>query len=125
MPKHLRPEARAGAWVDLDEVQQRAFKDIVRMIGEAIVDLQSHTLKNDSARDPTAWVSRNRSSRTAFLSGGRGTGKTTLLLSIIEATVNSGPETPDPKDADFSRYLSLMRQCVVWLEPIDMEPMPP
>src|SRR5262249_35782626 len=121
MVTHLRPEARPANWKDLDGTQQRAFIKIVKMVGEAIDELDESGGRGTD--DSTAWPSSTRKSRRVFLSGGRGAGKTPLLASLIDQN-RTGDESI-AGDEEFRRALQSVRRRVVWLEPIDMEAMAP
>jgi hypothetical protein len=125
MPMQLRPEARPAEWKHLDETQQTAFVSVVKAIGEAIERLPLRAAQTRTLRDPASWLTADRTSRTLFISGGRGSGKTTLLASMIQTTLKESTQTVDSKDQEFLHCLNAMRERVVWLEPIDMEPMPP
>jgi DNA-binding CsgD family transcriptional regulator len=125
--EYLRPEARPTDWPDLDRAQIAACARILRALAEATRLLaQPEPPEAPRPQDPGARLSADRSSRILFLSGGRGTGKTTVLTTLMRATSVAITETicaarvPD----DFSRNLEMVRQHVVWLEPLDMEPAP-
>src|SRR5262245_56178293 len=125
--RQLRPEARPAPWKDLDGAQQEAFKSLVLMIGEAVEALGSARSNAQGADNgPPDWFRDDRSSRTAFLSGSRGTGKTTVLASVIRAAMaeSSEPAKDDGPPPAVSKALNQLRQRVVWLEPLDMEPLP-
>jgi predicted ATPase len=117
----LRAEARPTDWKQLDDTQRTAFKAVVRMIGEAIDALPLPSAAQPAAPDPMDWLSSSRASRTVFLSGGRGTGKTTLLASLIKYSLRETAEAPDLGDRKLNDWLTNMRVRVAWLEPIDME----
>jgi hypothetical protein len=131
----LRPEARALEWIDLDNAQQDAVKKVVALMVEAIDRLQPGERKK---RTPAPagdlfLIDEDRSSRMVLLSGERGTGKTSVLLSLkrlIERhrqtpappSDGDGPKKGQPEKDVEDRIIRLARQ-VVWLEPIDMEPL--
>ena len=70
--RHLRVEAGAAQWQEFDESQQQAYMRVARMIAEAIRDLPPlHQTETDA--------DAVRRTRSAFVIGGRGTGKTTVL----------------------------------------------
>lgn len=121
--RRLRPEERAVHYSKLDEQQKQAFTKIVQLIAEAIGDLSTRDRAMDSDRQAglPPWLARPRTSRTVLLHGGRGMGKTTVSLSIIKASRRAaeGKYPEDLKD-----YIKLLSDRVVWLEPIDMSPLP-
>src|SRR5579863_831255 len=80
----IRPEARPVEWELLDREQQRAFDQLAQMIAESIRMLPAPDERSRSSK-PVSWLNENRSSRTAFLSGARGSGKTTVLASLTKA----------------------------------------
>jgi hypothetical protein len=124
MSGQLRPEARPAKWGELDRVQREAVKRVARMIGEALDELPLHPQKR-SAPDEHSPLPESRSLRTsriAFLSGERGTGKTTVLESIIGYTLEPASKGLETEDPDFSDCLRKMHQRVVWLDYLDMEP---
>jgi hypothetical protein len=87
-PKYLRPEARPSRPDLLDAAQQGAFYRIVDTLLEASDRLRPHqpASRYEARPDTASWLNRDRSSQILFLSGGRGTGKTTVLTSLIAAT---------------------------------------
>jgi hypothetical protein len=142
MGNTLRSEARPTDWETLDSGQQRAFGRITEMIMEAIVFLRKWD-EIASEQEPlglSEWTTEERSSRIAFLSGPRGTGKSTVLASIIKASTNKKdnfipPEPASDTDSEknnskknglknLQTNLNRIRERVIWLEPIDMEPLP-
>jgi hypothetical protein len=129
---YLRPEARPVHWSLLEEPQLAAFQHILK----AMVEVTTRTLPQSAPRrdarldDPAQWLSPYRSSQILFLDGARGTGKTTVLTSLINASLDE-PRTasqqvpaPNPALAPTPGALEILRTRVVWLEPLDMEPAP-
>jgi hypothetical protein len=115
----LRPEARPVAWLWLDESQQAAFKKVASFLADAVERID----RAASMRERTVrWLS-DRWNQTVFLSGGRGTGKTTVLTSLVQTSM-------EVREAqNLSRELGeneaqVLRKRVVWLEPLDLEPLP-
>jgi predicted ATPase len=121
MPKYLRPEARPADWRSLDEAQQKAFRQVVERATEAIETIPDPKLRREARLESTHWLSEDRTSRTVFLSGARGTGKTTVMMSLIKAsTEESGEAVRKSFPEDLHYGLNLMRQRALWLEPVDM-----
>lgn len=122
-PRRLRPEARVARYSELDEQQQQAFTKIIQLIAEAIDDLPTRDRAMDGDRQAglPPWLARPRTSRIVLLDGGRGMGKTTVSLSIIKAS-RRATKGECPKDLE--GYIKLLSDRVVWLEPIDMSPLP-
>src|SRR5207245_1710707 len=79
----LRPEARAVDYELLDQRQQEAFTHIMGMIDEAVRSLTHRRSDVTSPNSPQ--LDSERSSRAMLIHGRRGTGKTTLLLSLLKA----------------------------------------
>ena len=119
MTTYLRPEARPASWEMLNENQQDAFEQVVKLMAESIRDLEKHSKRSRDTTEFSPWMSMDRSSRTAFLNGKRGTGKSTVLLSLMQGVTGS-EKIPNRMVSD----VRLLDENVVWLEPIDMEPVP-
>lgn len=119
---HVRPEARPLGWASLDEAQKNAFRRLLQLLMECISGLpKSEPCVGNTRGNP--WLDPDKSSRTAFLTGGRGTGKTTVMLTLYNACLD--PETlgkAAPKD--ITDLVNDVRPRIQWLEPIDMEPLP-
>lgn len=112
--QRLRPEARP-AWDRLDADQREGFDRIVAML-QAAVDGADPWSAAGTSTLPS--IERNRTSRTILLDGRRGTGKTTLLLTLLDALLYRGPSNDDR----WPEYRAL-RSRLVWLESLDMEPL--
>lgn len=129
--QYLRPEARPTGWERLDGAQQRAFRRSLQMIADAVDELNPPSRADPDRADVGAWLNKDRTTRSAFISGGRGTGKTTVLASLIEeyrtagahADRGTGPREPEGS-AEVRDLLQELQGRLVWLEPIDMEPLP-
>ena len=123
----IRPEARPIGWSTMDLQQQHVFRRVVEMISEAIRSLPKSDRRSGaspSLNDPADWISRDRSTKTVFLSGGRGSGKSSVLLSLIEATLLESQVSFPDSEQSLANAVGQLRKQVVWLEPIDMEPIP-
>ncbi len=122
MPNYLRPEARPADWRSLNDAQQKAFRQVLDMVTEAIQMLPDSKPRRDVRYESTHWLSADRMSRIVFLDGKRGTGKTTVMASLIavseaesdEAVRKSFPPT------DLHYGINQMRTRAIWLEPVDM-----
>ncbi|MGH9891707.1 MAG: hypothetical protein ACREA0_06940, partial [bacterium] len=120
----LRPEARPVEYSKLDKSQREAFDGLVGMLAATLEELRTlDALKRTTAaqgfRATPAWLDYRLSSRMAFLHGDRGTGKSSVLLSLAHACM--GAETPDSQVTGLE-HLGYGR--VVFLEPIDMARFP-
>lgn len=129
--RSLRHEGRPHCWSELGDAQHRAFKDILDQLLEAKRLL-------DEPRDdlPMGLLDFNRSARISFLAGSRGMGKTTVLLSLMYATGRlewskawDAKEREDGKLHASDDHLGLrrdveeLRRSLIWLEPLDMDPL--
>jgi hypothetical protein len=136
MSTSLRTEALPLAYAALDNAQRQAMTTIVGLLHSAVQQLRPGREATPASMGHFP-LDIDRSSRIAMLSGERGTGKTTVLLSIIKACndlrggsarrprreeeqVKPGDEMPN----DLQQELLAVARRTVWLEPIDMEPMP-
>ena len=123
MSLYLRSEARPARWADLDATQKDAFQTILQLIGEGVDGVSKPN--TEQPEDKVEWLSTNRSSRTVVISGGRGTGKTTLLASLIKATTsNDAFSTGKNLPKGVLKNLTKVRRRIIWLEPMDMETTP-
>ena len=128
----LRPEARPLPYADLDRQQQAAFGRVVELLSDAVTRVPSARRPSPTgsiAPLPTGpFLEHERSSRHVLVSGERGTGKTTLLLSLAHALA-AGREGNDEATLDSTLRPGLLEQVrtlrrrLVWLETLDMEPL--
>ncbi len=126
MSTFLRPEARPLPLDDLHPSQKTAFWEIVNAIRQAAFRPENKNYDDSCA--PVAkgatYVEDSRTNQVLFLSGERGTGKTSLLLTVQREI---RPRNPEPQSSNTSpnETLGSLRQSqVIWLEPLDMDPLP-
>ena len=127
MSQILRPEARPITWQFLDSSQKAATRTIAGLLKAAIDGLPLPGRSTEPVDEITQWViDEDRSNRVAFLSGERGTGKTTVLLSLKKfcELFQRRPSASTDLPEELRGILQEISQKVVWLEPIDMEPLP-
>src|SRR3954469_22272866 len=82
----LRQEANPKSWRELNQEQQKAFQSIVTMIKEAVDSVPLDAPRSGTEHLEEPWIRFDRKSATAFLSGTRGSGKTTVFTSLVAAT---------------------------------------
>jgi len=133
--RKLRPEALPLPWERLSETQQRAFEVIVGWLAEAIANLRhdeqgAHDRRYSTNRDRALPLRiGERRSAVGLISGQRGTGKTSLMLSLMDATCgrrdrcSARPDTAPYVAIETS--LDSVRDHIVWLEPLDVDTLPP
>ena len=119
----LRPEASPIDWSYLNESQKEAFRRVLYMLDEAAAAVSDNSEKRRS------WASEliqpHRSKLSAFISGARGSGKTSVMLSLMDAITSDKIIPYDGVRTDmFKNALKKARERIVWLEPIDLEPLP-
>jgi hypothetical protein len=125
---HLRPEATPLPYYKLTSGQRAAYERLVQM-------LTGSARESPPAAKPARGavvVDFDRKARVAVVSGGRGTGKTSAVLSLIQdVTSGKGPTFgPDPSPNDepdqknLAETVKELSQRVVWLEILDMAPLP-
>ncbi|MFB1480773.1 hypothetical protein [Corallococcus sp. RDP092CA] len=110
------PEAQAFAWADLLTPTRRGLQELFSWL--------------EAACEPCsldAGTSTEHLSTSLLISGARGSGKTTLLLSAVQAlrdgkTFVGGADGPEA--AALSRTLGRIERRILWLEPLDLEPVP-
>lgn len=127
--KRLRYEGGALDYQQFIESQRESLRRILYMLEEAI----QFTRSDATDIDPQS----QRSSNLIFIDGPRGSGKTCILNTLIRYS------TASPNDADFRevfesdpppqkgakierrwRALERVRQHVVWLHGVDVDPLP-
>lgn len=130
-----RPEATALRWFELLPATQRALEELINWLSSA-----SHPRRREGAADLGSKThgSEEQLATSALVSGDRGFGKTTILLSTAYA-LRDPREFITPRDAGSvslvdSREVTRSEQLVlklsgihkriVWLDPLDMEPLP-
>lgn len=121
-----RPEARPARWADLMTDQRIALERLARMMVSAVSAASSSSPEASTFRG-TYKLDHGRSTNLGFISGQRGTGKSTIMLSLMSMTERpsyfleqSGGNIPE----DLQRSVNELKHRVVWLEPIDLEPAP-
>ncbi len=126
----LRPEAQPYEYERLSESQKEAFKRLVLLIGRAVAELdrgdrpqKSQNVMPRSAQ--TFGLMENNYNRMSFLSGGRGSGKTSVLYSLIKQ-VSSDPYKIEEGQwkPNFKATIETLEKRVIWLRPIEMESLP-
>jgi Cdc6-like AAA superfamily ATPase len=88
-----RPKARRVHWSLLDEAQVKGFHGALHALVEVAQRLEARQGPPRSD-DPSRWLSPDRSNHIVFISGTRGTGKTTVLTSLISALTASSQTDP-------------------------------
>lgn len=140
--QHFRQEAKPLRLAELDPAQNDAARAIVALIASCIRQDDKGNAHETSARRfqlPDGIATRK--SRVIFLSGARGTGKTTVLMTLLAAT-DAKPEdvhakgcqgkcenreNPPSKESCIATRddWNLVVEHAIWLDPLDMERMPP
>lgn len=132
----LRPEARPCEWKSLTESQRTIFQQLVALLNDALNQVEFN--QSDAAKDcvtSSEFPDRlrqqtRRINPVIMVSGRRGTGKTSLLLTLQREIICAANEAFNPKDCDckppvdVSRLLAKLRTRIVWLETLDLEPLP-
>jgi len=115
-----RLEAIPLKWETLSDAQRDAVTAASGWLVDAINDLDLIP-KRQKSRSSGPVLDRNRRSQLGFIDGDRGTGKSSVLLTLMDLT---SLDTLDwaPPDG-LVKTLRDQRRRVVWLEPLDMEPL--
>lgn len=123
LDSRLRPEASNIDWDVLSWSQREAFRRILYMLQEAWESIG----EAPPACPGLTLIQERRKSQVAFMSGARGSGKTSVALSLMQATLidkdRSRRLISHPSNR-FQRALEAAKKRVVWLEPIDLDPLP-
>jgi hypothetical protein len=123
--RYRRPEGNVLTWSALQEPQQRALKELAGLLWDSVEDLDEGRSAADSVH---AWDIRGKTSSCAFLHGDRGSGKTTVAMTLYQATRDSarlGGGSDDETPIGVPDEIRKLAGRLVWLEPIDLEPDPP
>ena len=114
----LRPEARPFRRASLTESQKQIFEKVVSLLRDALKQLDRNQLDTASVAGFPARLhpQSRRINPVIMVTGGRGTGKTSLLLTLQHEVIVPTESTADP--------LSDLRRRIIWLETLDLEPMP-
>jgi hypothetical protein len=129
-PIDLRPEANPLHFCALTPTQQEAYRRLAGMLAGAAASIGPPA---PAAAGGIA-LEFDRKSRVAVVSGGRGTGKTTAVLSLVRDVVaGTGPvygDPPPPRHEETADQKTLrgivegLTKRVVWLDILDMAPLP-
>jgi hypothetical protein len=121
----LRPEAQPLGWEFLNDSQRRAFRQLASQIEGAIDDLTHRDeLQKELATDRVlTWIRHDMQARLSMLEGGRGSGKTTVLLSLLDICDRDAHKQPGVPD-DLRDPLDKIDKRSIWLDPIDLDMFP-
>lgn len=116
----LRPEARPARWDSLYGDQQAVIRQLAELLEAAVTALPELPPPQQPLR--SHWSAEQRSSQQAFLFGARGSGKTTVFLTLEEACnaqrLNAVISHYPP---DLGQRMFELRRRLIWLRPLDME----
>lgn len=114
MPAHRggRVEANALPWDELTGQQRAAVQRVSQFILAAIDSVDTR---------PAEGMTSVRTSQIVFVDGDRGTGKTSVLLTIAQLLARR--RAADPRVDGNAKSLREVRDRVVWLETLDLEPL--
>lgn len=127
-----RPEATALRWLELLPTTRRALEELINWL-----DVASHSSEADGAAGSRS--NEEQLATSALVSGDRGFGKTTVLLSAAYAlrspkefttprTGGSSCLLEDPREKtrceQLVKTLERLSESIVWLDVLDMEPLP-
>ena len=121
---YRRLEALPLGWEALSDSQRDAVSSVASWLIDAIAAIPRARGESRGAPHQAPQLDRNRFSQIAFIDGDRGTGKSSVLLTLMDLT--SAESFPLPKglaDDHPVRLLREQRRRLVWLETLDMEPL--
>ncbi|MCB9539058.1 MAG: hypothetical protein H6704_22750 [Myxococcales bacterium] len=104
----------------LVEAQQTMLREVHDLVAGMLDDAKKQPSGRPAAKaGPWARVVPNRTHRVVLLDGARGTGKTSLMLTLIRAW-----QGEDPSDHALVSDLAAQGQALRILEPLDFDPKP-
>ena len=124
---YLRPEAQpVEQWDQLTKDQQYGLLKLLRMLREACyrpAEAESRQKKH------LPWLFAESKMQSAFLNGRRGTGKTTLMTTLVgaiddPAQLIRGRGNSDQTFDEVKKLCQDLHHRVVPTQPLDMEPLP-
>jgi len=118
----LRREARSYAKHSLTASQRYVFDKVVWLLQDALtqLDLSQQDAEEAAKFPPRLEPQTRRVNPVIMVSGRRGTGKTSLLLTL-QREVSLAPAVTSANSGD---PLSELGRRIVWLETLDLEPLP-
>ncbi len=127
----IRKESVPRKWAELDAAQKNALYRILGMM-EKYLDNENRTFKQTDAYPA---LRLNDDSNILFLDGDRGTGKSTVLYSLLNATligadkffegwIAQNKEDKDLADEVTPLISKMSCKSVIWLESLDLELLP-
>lgn len=130
-PTYLRPEANPLSYGRLFDGQKAAYERLVRLLTGAVADLAGGPRKTRPTADGFD-LDLARMSRVTVVSGGRGTGKTTILLSLIQdlfhfrgdAWAKLAEPPTETMPSQLSRNVINLSRRIVWLDVLDLAQQP-
>lgn len=127
------PEANPLGWSHLDSAQRGAFRRILEHLKSAL-DEQGRVDNEGDGEGSASILEEHRTNRLIFVTGERGTGKTTLWLSLLKAisgphawkssATRSGATSTDEDYKEVCGLLDDLSSQVVLLHQLDMEILP-
>ena len=126
----LRPEAQpVEQWNRLTWDQQHGLKRLLQMLQEATTNDQGH---NQQWRERLPWLFSETRTQLGFINGQRGTGKTTLMTTLVGAIAAPDQfaldtQTSNLNEKEFQeckKLASELTDLVIPCQPLDMEPLP-
>jgi hypothetical protein len=122
-----RMEAIPLDWNALTEQQHNAVEAVSELLTEALAAAPVPKARSEKPRGSKHKLHRDRCSQLAFIDGDRGTGKSSVLLTlqalVTEDTANEATQQGEPAYPSAISHLIEQRHHVVWLETLDMEPL--
>ncbi len=126
----LRRESHWLTWSGMTTSQQEAFGSIVHAFRDAVERSDQIAKKRKTPDQAFFDAPPERPNKTLLITGDRGTGKSSLLMSLAHATVRDWRPIlrTDRRQADLPEGIGQIEQDLksletrlVWLDPLDME----
>ena len=126
----LRVEANpAKTWQELTEQQQLGLEKLLKMLEQAVN--RSKGMKHLRHSNKLPWLNYDKCSQLAFIDGKRGTGKSTLMATLVSllsgdvfSDLSETIATGNKNKEEVCKLAKSLAKSIIILEPLDMEPLP-
>lgn len=131
---NIRKESIPRPWAELDEAQRKALCHLIKMLKEySIRANEAPSAEEEALHRLYPGLRLNDDSNLLFLDGDRGTGKSTVLYSLLRASIENPDhffkeaneeDSKEQKKEVESILKTFNRASLIWLDTLDLELLP-